>query len=280
MANPDFGCMLGGISIDAANNTIVLDEGGVLANAIVSSGTYYLRGDGAIGDLCLAVATAMTNAFAAGNAYVVDTRAAGGGAATWSRDAAAPTCAVRVSRSLGATSFRVRWLSSSFPAALLGFAAEKGVASAADEISTLPPSCVWVGTGHVEDSVPRVSWVVAEQDLANGDTDVILRSAKTRGRGMTLPMCSAARIYLERAGSLPAASLEAFLPTVLDGSPVELHRLQLQTSSSTALLNPSSSTMLGLYRCGESMARLLSDTRRSNTGIEQYDVDLQLVGFA
>lgn len=276
----DFPCLLGAIVIDDDNDTLILDEAGVDIPATLAHGTYYLSGDNGADDICTIIANALDAAGA--NTYDVDTLSAG--VQTWSRDTADPAAIVRVARGSGSATFRVRWLAASgttFPSAAIGFIAEKGAADANAESSTRSPTHVWVGPGHIEDAPPQVGWDVRETPLENGDTDIIRTGDKRSERAITAPLTPAARLYIEQAGTnLDESTLENFLDVVLDGRPVRFHRLTLQGTSSSVLLdNPDGSDLAGTYRLGEGAAGCLTNPPRSGTGLELYDITIPLVGY-
>lgn len=276
MAAVDFACLLGAIEITTANQRLILDEGGVSFNADVTPGIYYLKGDNASNDICQAIKDALDAAGA--NTYSVKTAISS--VETWSRSDSAVTCSVQVSRAAGAATFRVRWpnASTTFPIAAVGFAVEKGAADANAETSTLSPTHAWVGTGHIEDAPPSVSWEVSQRMLENGDTDVIRTSDARSPRRVVLPMQSATRLYSESA-TVASSDLESFLDVVLDGRPVQFHRLTLQSGSTVLLNGPTTSTLKGTYRCGEAMARVLESPTRAQTGIDQFDLEMQLESY-
>src|SRR3989304_5313497 len=84
-----FPILLAGITIDADNDVLQLDEAGSVQPATLVHGTYWLRGDGGAGDFCPVLVTGLNAAFAGGNTYA-------GPLSGWSIDAAGQSLTVTV----------------------------------------------------------------------------------------------------------------------------------------------------------------------------------------
>jgi hypothetical protein len=274
-----FPILLAAITIDADNDTLQLDEGGSVAAAVMAHGTYWLRGDGGAGDFCPVVVTALNAAFAGGNTYAVVLSA-------WSISATARSVTVTVSRATGTTTFRVRWNhgSAEFSPAMLGFATEKGAADAADEVSTLSPSLVWVSNERHIDIVPRLSASVEEVVGADGSLDLLELSATVHRRTLSLELVDGRRLWAHERESDPNATLERFWALVRDGRRVEIHTTTISTHPS--LTAPA----LGTSEVGRDVGTYYHwvlaapsnrglEPSRSLTGMSHWDLDLHFVGY-
>lgn len=266
------------------NDLILLDEGGVTATTTIAPGTYFARGDGSADDLLAATATALGAAFAGGNTYALGALTAGG-VASWSKDAASPSATVRVSRATGAATFRVRWNSASttFPKALLGFAVEKTLADANPELSTLSPAAAWVPNDRHIDLLPEMNAARAEVELANGGLDAVLRAAPSHERRLLLELVDGRRLWAHRITADPDRAYSRFWRTIIDGRPVELHEVDLQSGSSTLLTALSTSTRIASdgptswQIVGESAERIAAT--RVRTGMDHWDLEVVFRGY-
>lgn len=218
------------------NDIIVLDEAGVLVNAVISPGTYFLRGDGAAGDLCLAIYNALNAAFPSANVYNVSLEDAVG-VDSWTITPSAVSAIVRVRLLAGAVAFRVRWLNASttFPSALLGFAVEKGAPSTASELSTLSPSAVWVHNDRHIDLLPNMVSSRAEVEMRNGGLEAVTRGGVSHTRRLLLELVDGRRLWPHRSASDPSKAWGTFWSTVIDGRRMELHEPDLVVGSATRI---------------------------------------------
>ena len=274
-----FPILLAGITIDADNDVLQLDEAGSVQPATLAHGTYWLRGDGGAGDFCPVLVTALNAAFADGNTYAVTLSG-------WSIDAADQSLTVTVSRATGTATFRVRWNhgSANFPPALLGFTTEKGAADADAEVSTLSPSAVWVSNERFIDWTPRMTASNAEVEGADGSVDVVeLSGTVYRGR-LSLELVDGRRLWAHENQADPAATLERFWALVRDGRQVEIHTTVISTHPS--LTAPALGTSevgrdVGTYYrwllVNPSAASL--EAERALTGMSHWDLDLHFAGY-
>lgn len=274
-----FPILLAAITIDADNDVIQLDEGGSVQPATMAHGTYWLRGDGGANDFCPVVVTALNAAFAGGNTYAVTLSA-------WSISAAGRSMTVTVSRATGTTTFRVRWnhASTEFDPAMLGFATEKGAADAADEVSTLSPSLVWVSNERHIDIVPRLSANVEEVVGADGSLDLLELSATVYRRTLDLELVDGRRLWAHENTTDPDATLERFWALIRDGRRVELHSTVISTHPN--LTGPTLATSKVGRDVGTSYHWVLAsptnrglDPSRSLTGMSHWDLDVHLQGY-
>jgi hypothetical protein len=144
--------LLQSIVIDATNKVINFREGANTATATLVEATYYLRGNGAADDFCLALKTALeTNngLRTSTNTYSV--------VPAWSADPSARGCIVTITRLTGADSFQFLAASTTFDQGLIGFDFAADTLTAGPKSSTTSPSSAWVGDGphRLHDPVDR-----------------------------------------------------------------------------------------------------------------------------
>lgn len=271
-----FPILLGAIVIDAETNGVYLDESGIGIQCTIASGTYYLKGDGTSDDFLAALKTALEGGGA--NTYTVTVDS--GGAPSWSRSTSSRAVTVTVSRAAGTDTFRVRWnhANTTFGSALIGFTTEKGAADANDESGTVSPTSVWVGDNYHEETRARPAWVVTEQELENGDVDVVRHSAKRSDRTLVLPTVADANLFTDDEAATNR-SLETFLGVCGDGRPVQFHAQALQSGSSTLIDDLSSSTLIGTYRLGSDASAALAGASTSQLGMPYSDLEITLRSY-
>jgi hypothetical protein len=271
-----FPILLGAIVIDDDTDGVYLDEAGVGIQCTLVHGTYYLKGDGAADDFCLALKTALE----AGGANTYTVTIESGGAPTWSRSPAAVAATVTVSRSAGTDTFRIRWnhANTTFGSTLLGFVTEKGAADANAESSTQSPLAVWIGDNLHEDAREAPAWVVSEQELENGDVDVTRHSERMTDIVIDLPMLADANLFTSHE-TVTNRSLDAFIQANGDGRPVQFHEQALQSGSTTLIDDLSSSTLRGTYRLGREAHDALRNSSRAQLGMRYSDLTLTLRSY-
>ena len=274
-----FPILLAAITIDDDNDTLQLDEAGVVAAATMAHGTYWLRGDGGAGDFCPIIVAALDAAFGGGNTYSVDV-------GTWSIDPTDETAVVTVSRATGATAFRVRWNhgSANFDPGLLGFATEKGAADGNPEASTISPALVWVSNERHIDIIPRLSANVEEVNGADGSLDLVELSATRYGLQVSLELVDGRRLWANEVQGDPNAALDRFWALVRDGRRVELHTTTISTHpnlTGPTIVNSIVSRDDATYYHWVLAAPTNRELRaiRSLTGMSHWDLDLHLVGY-
>lgn len=270
-----FPILLGAIVIDDDTDGVYLDEAGVGIQCTLAHGTYYLTDDGTASDFLAALKTALD----AGGANTYTVTVDSGGVASWSRATSSRAVTVTVSAT-GAATFRVRWLhaNTTFGAALIGFAAEKGAADANAESGTVSPTSVWVGDNYHEETRAKPGWVVSEQELESGDVDVVRHSAKRSDRSLVLPMVADANLFTDDE-AVTNRSLETFLGVCGDGRPTQFHAQALQSGSATLIDDLSASTLIGTYRLGEDASAALENANTSQLGMPYSDTAIMLRSY-
>lgn len=267
--------LLAAIEIDDSNDNILLQEFGSTAVATIAHGTYYLDPNGAdwIGT---AVATALSNAFAGGNSYSV----------TMSKypDVGVGTNAtITVTRTAGATSFRVRWLdaSTTFDPRVLGFAVEKSVTDADPEASTKSLRALWVSSAVHRIVLPRMRWLgVAREDRADGGAVVTRGGERQESMAIEIELLRGDRVFAHESSDVDQA-LESFLDYALDGRPIIAMASDLLSGTTTdigddfRLLTASASGELWVL--DEDMAEM--DPASARTGLSLWDLTISLTRY-
>jgi hypothetical protein len=160
--------LLGRVVIDASNKRIVLDEGGGDLNADLAEGTYYLRGDGAAGDLADAIADAL-NAVG-GQVYLVTV--------DYTTASASKTCTVNVATA-GSTDFVLKFASSTFDALLL---VRGSRASDPDDMAVLRLLTAVPALSGDPEADRRGSVLQLRKPIADAELQAVLLAARDRLR--------------------------------------------------------------------------------------------------
>lgn len=273
--------LLAAVVIDGSNDTIRLDEGGVVVSVVLPHGSFYCRGDGSTFDLLTIIITALSAAFAGGNVYSL-------GSPSWDINPANLPFFVTIGLSSGATAWRIKWADTdaltTFSPADLGYTAVTRVASAGSYTGTLAPRNVWVGNDVARARLRPKNWETAEEETADADNDVVRRAAKSRIDTLQLRWLHENRCYVEALNDPTVNNgtnaLESFIDYAGDGRPVELHERTL--SSGTILNQPTDTTLVGgvastgKFRVGRA-AQMSFDPQLVDTGLPFYNLDLVLV---
>lgn len=276
-----FPVLLGAIEIIASENDgISITETGSGTNtATIAAGTYYLRGDGASGDFCAALKTALDNASASTNVYTV-TVTTNGTTASWDTNPANVSAKVRISTG-GPDTFKINWLhaNTTFDETLLGFVAEKSSADANPELSTKSPSSVWVSNEYHVDLTPGSEWMQESSIMRSGSTSVVRRSDKASANILSLQWVDGRRVNASENTSDEAATLEEFIDNNNDGRPVEIHEQSLASSSATTLSALSAaSTRRGSAWVLASGGGVSFLPARNTLGLSRWDFSIELKG--
>jgi len=271
---------LGAIEIITGINDVVrITETATTYSATLPAGTYYLRGDGTSSDFCAILGTWLSNASFGGNSYTVS-MTTNGTTVSWDTDPANVSAKVYVARTSGAATFKILWndAATTFDSDSIGFVTEKGAADANPEISTLSPYACWVANDYHKDIEPHTKWVINASELASGDTSVVRRSDKIQSISLVFQWIDARRVWMRSRSSDTAATVERFIDVNNDGRPIEIHEQSLLSSSVTTLSALSSSTLVGTaWRLGDGGGDAL-DAKRTELGVDLYDMTLTLSG--
>lgn len=260
------------VVIDDDNNDLRIEEGGTQYTAIIPAGTYYLRGDGAADDLCLAVKTAMEAASANTNTYSVTV--------SFSVALGQPCATVTIARATGASTFRPLWASLNFESESLGFTRTNPGAAGTSFTSSFTPDAVWCASlgAFIAKESPREENDATVLRKKNGRTSGILRGGPYHGREILLNLLDGRRATTKCPTSTitdTRAALNTFLQAVSDGSVFEFHRQTTTMLTSTTLSALSSSTLVGDYVVADSLAKEYAPQRNID-GLSVYDVTLPI----
>jgi len=262
--------MLGAVVLTSSNNVLRFTEGALAtANATIAPNTYYLRGDGAAGDLCLAVKNAMEAANAgSANTYTVTV--------AWSIDPAIAGARITITRATGADNFGVLWAdaATTFDETLLGFSANDAV-NATAKTSTKSCAATWVCNDVAREIEPFSERVVAVPRAVSGRVQGVTRSARMQSWRLGLAFVDERRTFVEHALAGPQDTLEGFLERFGAGASLELH--EAQVSSGTTLAALSSSTLVDVVHFSEETLTTYEPTRLG-PGVPLYSLDLRLHG--
>lgn len=266
-----YAAFLGQVTIDSSNKTIRFVEGSTTTDVTLVEGTYFLRGDGASGDLCLAIKTAFeTNADAAGNTYTVGLAC--------SVDSASPTATVTITRATGAGSFSILWshANTTFDPALLGFAATDTAHDGAAKVSTLSPSALWVSNDLLVSYEPEEEYDVSVPGGRSGRLKANRRGGPYDVRNVSLAFLAVERVLTEENLLDPDATFERFHKRNGDGRSIEFHAAAL--SSGTTLAALSASTEIGSGFHLDPVTASAFEPERLQPGLSLYSFELRLLG--
>ena len=261
--------MLGAVVLTSSNNVLRFTEAASTNNATIAAGTYYLRGDGAAGDLCLAIKTALeAAAVASANTYTVTV--------AWSIDPAVAGARITITRATGADNFGVLWAdaATTFDESLLGFSANDAV-NATAKTSTKSCAATWVCNDVAREIEPFSERVVAVPRAVSGRVQGVTRSARMQSWRLGLAFVDERRTFVEHALAGPQDTLEGFLERFGAGASLELH--EAQVSSGTTLAALSSSTLVDVAHFTEETLTTYEPTRLG-PGVPLYSLDLRLHG--
>lgn len=261
---------LGAVVVDTSNNAIRLTEAGTPYTATIASGTYYLRGDGASGDLCAAIVTAL-DATAGGNTYAVTV--------AFDIDGDNVSAVVTIARATGTDAFQILWsnTSTTFDEALLGFtSASLPNPAGTTSSSTLSPSCVWVSSDiYREFDAEDEDDAFANRALSgytyggsNGEFDV---------RRLGMDFVVAKRAHEMWIAADPTRAFNVFRRRCIGGLPFELHFGTISSGSALAAL--SSSTEQGDRFVMHEANVDGFDPRRLSPAMALYSFDLRLSAY-
>lgn len=259
--------MLGAVVIQTGVNDVLrFTEGASTNNATIAAGTYYLRGDGAAGDFCPALVTALQGAGASANTYSVTL--------TRSIDPGTAHTAVVITRLTGADNFGVLWAdnATTFDQALLGFTINDTV-NAAVKISNQACAAAWIGNDIAREIEPVSERVVAVPRAASGRVQGVSRSARMQSWRLGLAFIDERRMLTENALQGAQDTLEGFMERFGAGASLELHEQASVTGVALGAL--SSSTLVDVVHFSEdALSRF--EPARLGPGVPLYSIDLRL----
>ena len=258
--------LLGAVVLTSANNAIHLKEGASTYTVSIAAGTYYLRGDGAAGDLLPALVTALESNVGSANTYT----------ATVARSIAPGTAhtLVTIARASGADSFQILWADAltTFDETLLGFTANTAD-NASAKVSTQACSAAWVsndGMGELEPFSERVASVTRSM---SGRLSGVSRSARMQSWRTRFLFVDERRLLIEQALAGTQDTLEGFIELFGAGAALEFH--DADTSSGTTLAALSSGTLVDVMHFSED-ALTRFEPQRVGPGVPLYHLPMVL----
>lgn len=259
--------MLGAIVLTDANNVLRFTEGASTGNATILAGTYYLRGDGAAGDLLPALKTALEGAnVASSNTYTITV--------SRSIDPAAAHTAITITRATGADNFGVLWANTAttFDERLLGFTLDDTV-NATAKTSAQACAAGWVSNDIAREIEPYSERTVAVPRAVSGRVQGVTRSARMQSWRLGLAFIDERRTYIENALAGAQDTLEGFIERFGAGASLELHEQASVTGVALGAL--SSSTLVDVCHFSEdTLSRF--EPARLGPGVPLYSIDLRL----
>lgn len=259
--------MLGAVVLTTTNNRIRFREAaGAVGNVDLTAGTYYLRGDGASGDLLLELKTKLDAFAAGGNTYTVT--------ASRSIDPALAHTTITITQSGGLTFGLVVDGSQTFDYSLIGFSSTVSTANdTAAKTSTKSCAATWVCNDVAREIEPFSERVVAVPRAVSGRVQGVTRSARMQSWRLGLAFIDERRTFVEHALAGPQDTLEGFMERFGAGASLELH--EAQVSSGTTLAALSSSTLVDVAHFTEETLTTFEPTRLG-PGVPLYSLDLRL----
>jgi hypothetical protein len=256
---------LGAVVITAANNKIRFKEGaGAVTNAVIGTGTYYLRpGVLSASDLGLAIQSALGSAGPSANNYSVSV--------TPSIDPANPGMTLTVTRTSGSDDFSIVVDGNeTFDMDLIGITTTTAH-DASPKTSTLSCAAAWVGNDILREREPFGERIADVSRRVNGGVVGVSRSAHMVSWALGLAFVEERRMLLRANASDEGATLEAFVRRFGAGAAFEAHEVPI--SSGTTLGNMSLSTRFGvLHWSADSVTGFRP--RRIGPGVPLYDLDM------
>ena len=256
---------LGAIVLTTSNNRLRFREAaGAVGNVDLTAGTYYLRGDGAAGDLLLELKNKLDAFGVGGNTYTITV--------TRSIDPALAHTTITITQSGGLTFGLVVDGSQTFDYALIGFSASTANDTAA-KTSTKACAACWGSNDVAREIEPYSERVVAVPRAVSGRVQGVTRSARMQSWRLGLAFVDERRMLVENALAGTQDTLEGFMERFGAGASMELHEQQSVTGTTLAAL--SSSTLVDVVHFSED-ALLRFEPTRIGPGVPLYSLDLRL----
>lgn len=263
-----YAALLAQITITTANQGIRFKEGATTGTVTIPVGTYFLRGDGASDDICLALKTAF-DGLVVGNVYTV--------ALACSVDPAAIAATVTITQTGGAA-FRILWADAltTFDEALLGFTDANTADSTAAKVGTLSPEALWVSPDVPEFYEPEDQYDISVQRARSGRVRALRRGGPYDVRRVSFQFLDSRRVIDHDNTTDPAATFARFLEATSAGLRFEFHAT---TVSGTTLGALSSSTEIGAGWYFDEDTALGFAPERLQPGLALYAFTLTLLGY-
>lgn len=225
-----FNALLGAVVITTANRTIFVKEGANPAvGAQLTTGVFFLRGDGTSDDLVKNISDALNAATPA--TYTVTLSA--------SVLAANPAARLTITCSTAVVLQLTTGAGTTFDPRLIGWPSAV-TASSTTHTSPLSAAAAWVSTEQNRDLEPFSEKRVSVRRTANGRTAGVERSVRMRSWRLEFGFLPDSRMLQVRNVADPAATLESFMDTFGANARFEVHDLNVTTGD--VLLPLTSST--------------------------------------
>lgn len=262
--------LLPAITINSANKGLRVTEAAATATGNIVEGEYFLRGDGASGDLLPAVVTAIQAANASVNTYTATIAR--------SANAAAVSGAVTITRATGADTFGVLWADAltTFDEGLIGFPNTNDTVNSSAKVGTLSPSGMWVSPEIYRSFEPGEEYEGAVSRARSGKVRTVRRGGPYETRIWEQQETDSRRLWSYDNTSDPNATLSAWIAAWGNGTRFEFHGV---TASSYPTLGAlSSSTRIGTYHLDADTMREFRP-ERMEPGLSLYDFTMRLLEY-
>lgn len=269
---------LSAITLDSTNNRILIGESGFTGVGYVAAdltvGTYYLRGDGAAGDICAEIASKLNAATGAAgstaNTYTC--------AVSWNAVAGGKTAEVTIARSAGSATWQILWATGDFDSTILGYTAVDRGLSAGSDVNDFSPSCVWVADNVLAMRSHRDERDAKVNRTRNGSIYGFKRGGTYDVLELELQDIDDSRTFDWFNTSDPNGAFNSFLSLCSDGRAIEYHE-GTTVSFTSQQLNPlSASTEVGSgWHFSQSDADEFEPTRLE-PGLALYSWPVTLMG--
>jgi hypothetical protein len=224
--------LLGAVVVVVGANRIRWREVATTNNADIAAGTYFLRGDGAADDLCLAIKTAIEAAGASANTYSV--------VAARSLTPTASHTLVTITRLTGADNFgMVVDGTETFDCDLIGFVASTATNSTA-KTGTRAAAASWASNDAYQRLKPFSSTPATVTRVASGRVSGVTRGSRMQSWRVAFGFVHESRCNVVDGLNGAADTLEGFIERHGAGALLELHEV---TASGAVIALPTSSTL-------------------------------------
>lgn len=223
-------CLLAGVTITASTRTLRFSEDGVEKSAQLSTGTYWLRGDGSSADLLKNLSDALT---AAGATWV--------GSVQRSYDPSQPGCIVTLTAS-GVTTAALLWGSThtTLDGSHLGYT-QGDTSTGLTFVGDSSALACWVGDEPPQGDEAGLARRISQTVHESGEVLTTVRGASRRLRVLTFDGMAIERTRTDEGG---ASSYESLLRAYGDGTVFEVHLIEaaddaggLEATNSASLLS-------------------------------------------
>ena len=254
--------LLGAVVLITGNNRIRWREVATTNNATIAAGTYFLRGDGAADDLCLAIKTAIESAGASANTYSV--------VAARSLTPTAAHTTVTITRLTGADSFGIVVDGTeTFDCDLIGFIASSAVDATA-KTGTRSAAASWASNDAYRTLKPFSSTPAVVTRVASGRVSGVTRGSRMQSWRVAFGFVHESRCNVTDTLLSASDTLEGFIERHGAGALMEMH----EVATVGAVLDlPTASTLKDRVHFSEESVTEW-DPQQIGDAVPLYDVEL------